>query len=196
MKKALAIIIALIILVVVIVAGIWFLQNNAGVKTESNESIIIHSVENIGEIALLQLNIEDIYDRKNTTNIPKIGELIGSERKMFLRVSFDAKLGINGNEIEINPKGNNIYEITVPPFIFIGYNNFNSEVAAEDKGILSWTNKEIKESDIINDILGKKNKQKYLVKYDDQLKESTELFFTQLIKGIDPDAVVTFTFAD
>jgi hypothetical protein len=103
-------------------------------------------------------------------------------------------MGINGNEVIINPTGEGQYEIQIPPFIYMGQNNFKSEVAAEESGILSWTNSEIDEADMINDVLGKDKQQELLTKYDAQLKESTEQFFTQLIKAIEPDANITFTY--
>ena len=195
MKRIVPVVILVLIVFIVIVVGVSYLKKEspAGVSV-TNESIVIQSVENIGEIALVQLGIVDIFDEEHVTKIPFIGDLIGSKRKKFVRVEFDAKLGIDGNKVVITPIGDNTYKLKVPQFIFIGYDNFHSEVAAEYNGILSWTNSEIDSTEMINAILSEENQNKYLEKYEDQLKKSTELFFTQLIKGIDPEANIIFVF--
>jgi len=196
LTKLLAIIIAVIVLVIVVVLGLSYLQNNSNRgQVISKESSVVDSVADIGEIALVQLGIVDIYSTEQATYIPYIGSLIGSERKKFLRVEFDAKLGIDGNRVVITPLGNNNYEVKIPPFIFIGFDNLKSEVAAENNGILSWTNPQIDSTDMINEIFSDANKKIYLGKYHKQLEDSARVFFTQLIRAIDPDAKLTFVFS-
>ena len=196
LTKLLAIIIAVIVLIIVVVLGLSYLQNNSKRgQAILRESSVVESVTDIGEIALVQLGIVDIYSAEQATYVPYIGNLIGSERKKFLKVEFDAKLGIDGSKVVITPLGNSSYEVKVPPFIFIGFDNLRSEVAAENNGILSWTNPQIDSTAMINEIFSDANKKIYLEKYKKQLEDSACVFFTQLIRAIDPDAKIIFVFS-
>ena len=192
MKKLLAVIIALIVLAVVIIGGIAFLGDN---DSSSSSSIkVVETVEEIGEIATLQLSIVDVLDEQKATPFLGLVDLPGSTRKTLIKIEYDAKLGIDGTEVTITPKGKDAYEIRIPSFIFIGYDNLGEQFAIEQNGILSWTNPAIDKDELARKIFTAEHKQVLLKKYEEPLKTSTELFFIQLIKAIDPSAKVSFVY--
>jgi len=162
-----------------------------------HEQEVIVQIEDIGEVALLKLSVCDIFDQTNHTDF--FGhKLIGSEKTKFIRTSFNAKLGINSRDVrlrEMERIGNTrSFQFTIPEFVFIGYDNFHSEVAFEKKGALSWTNSEIDSTEMINKILGEDNQKEYLQENIDLLKESCESFYSSFVRSLVPDAYLSFIY--
>lgn len=119
---------------------------------------------------------------------------MGTSRKKFIQASFDAKLGLNGKDVDITKDGKNSYLITVPKFIFIGYNNPNFKLLDEHNGVFSSFTSDINESDMINKVLNGKSKKKYLTKYDDLLRQSTKEFYRGIVQNTNPEAKLSFKF--
>lgn len=119
----------------------------------------------------------------------------GSDRAMFIRYSFDAKVGVDGSQVEIDPTRANEFTITVPKFKFIGYDEPTFGLAAEQNGVLSWFTPQIDQLGAANEILGPDNRAENLKKNDQLLRQQTEFFYTNLVHAIDPEATLKFVYA-
>ena len=92
--------------------------------------------------------------------------------------------------------GENKLLVTIPEFIFIGYDNVSFEVAAESNGVLSWTTPKINQVEMINTILNDDAKDEYVKANQDLLKEQTEFFYSSIITSVDPDIELEFEYTD
>lgn len=130
------------------------------------------------------------------TNATLFGKAIpGSTSSVFLQYTFKGKLGIDGAAVKVATVGQSAYRVTVPEFIFIGYDEPTFEVATEAGDFLSWTAPEPDKLKMVNEILDQKAQQKYLDSNQGVLKDQAKTFYTTLITTIDPAAVVTMEFA-
>lgn len=80
--------------------------------------------------------------------------------------------------------------ISVPEFMFIGYDQPTFKVATEDGGVLSWVTPEIDKVEMVNKILDDDARQTYVSSNSEVLKDQTKAFYNTLIASIDP-AIVT-----
>ncbi len=164
-----------------------------GIKSESHDSQVIQAIERTQEVSLLGLGIQGIKEENRCAEafgncIPGTGETV------FLQYNFAAKLGIDGAEVKVTKTGKKAYLISVPKFIFIGYDEPIFKVATEDGGVLSWATPDIDKVDMVNEILNDDARQTYIASNEDLLEEQTKTFYDSLITSIDPAIVTTFEF--
>lgn len=164
-----------------------------GVESESHDSQVIRAIERTQEVSLLSLGIQGINEEKRSakvfgTSIPGTGE------KVFLQYNFKAKLGIDGADVKVTKTGTNAYSISVPKFIFIGYDEPTFKLAVEDGGVLSWVTPDINKIEMVNKILNDGARQTYISSNKELLEDQTKVFYDSLISSIDPDVVTTFEF--
>ncbi|KRE60386.1 hypothetical protein [Nostocoides sp. Soil756] len=165
-----------------------------GSRSESRDSQVIQAIERTQEVSLVSLSIQGIASQK--TNATLFGKAIpGSTSSVFLQYTFKGKLGIDGAAAKVATVGQSAYRVTVPEFIFIGYDEPTFEVATEAGDFLSWTAPEPDKLKMVNEILDQKAQQKYLDSNQGVLKDQAKTFYTTLITTIDPAAVVTMEFA-
>jgi hypothetical protein len=118
----------------------------------------------------------------------------GSSRAKYIQYNFDAKLGLEGKDVSVVSHSDHQFQVTIPKFIFIGYNNPKYQVVAENNGALSWTTPDIDSTELINKLLSTKVKNKYLASNESALRDQAKAFYGSIISGVDPAAVVTYTF--
>jgi hypothetical protein len=164
-----------------------------GIDSESRDSQVIDAIQRTQEVSLLSLGVQGIKEEDRRaevfgTSIPGTGE------KVFLQYNFHAKLGIDGAEVKVTSTGKNALVISVPEFIFIGYDEPTFKVATEDSGILSWATPDIDKVEMVNEILNDDARQAYITSNRDLLEEQTVVFYDSLINSVDPDAVTTYEF--
>jgi hypothetical protein len=184
-----------LILVAALAAAVVVLLilNFTGSTTSTNKTETITYLEKNKEIALVTLGIADIFDQKESTTI--FGKkLVGSDKHTFIKATFEAKLGIDGKNVTVKKTGEKEYEINIPKFIFIGYDNPNFEHVADDNGVLSFVTKDINQTEMVNKILDVKGQDKYIEKYTELLKESAEEFYKNLLPSFDKDAKLKFNY--
>lgn len=161
--------------------------------TADKNTQIVNAVTRTQEVALVTLGIEGIRERK--TEAGQILFLsIPNSRAAFLRYSFDAKLGFNAEDSEVDEQADGSFVIRVPEFTVIGLDNQNVEVAAENNDLLSWTTPEIDKVGMVNDLFGAELQAEYLEKNAELLQDQTRNFYTGIVTAIDPDVTVTFEF--
>lgn len=165
--------------------------------SQSKDSQVISSVTRVNEHVLVRLRAEGIKEKQQDGNFWLGVEVPGTSRTTFLRYSFNAKLGIVGDAVVVTPQrgSDHAYRVSVPDFVFIGYDDWASEVAAENNGVLSWTTPEIDELALSNSVLTETAQQQYVDDNVELLREQAESILTGLIQSVDPDAIITFAFA-
>jgi hypothetical protein len=188
-----------VLFVFLLVIGVLTLSQNLGwlspfgIESESHDSQVIHAIERTQEVSLLSLGIQGIKEEDKSaqifgTSIPGTGE------KVFLQYNFSAKLGIDGADVTVTKTGKNAYRISVPEFIFIGYDEPTFKVATEDGGVLSWVTPDIDKVDMVNEILNDDARETYIASNEELLQEQTKTFYDSLITSIDPAIATTFEF--
>jgi hypothetical protein len=143
--------------------GLNALALSSLLTSSSNErdSQVVQSVTSVQEVALLSLHIEGVA--RNESN----GEILGvavpaSEKTTLIQYKFDAKLGIDGSQVKIEPTGPESFRVTIPEFIGIGFDDPAFEDPLESSDALSWLAPPAVQTRMINNILSDENKQKYI----------------------------------
>lgn len=163
-----------------------------GVSTNTSEVIKYQLPQQ--EVALTSLRIEGL-ERADAN-----GKLFGlaldaGNRSKYIEYGFNAKLGVDGSQVDIVADGEHEFTVTVPEFIFIGHSDEHFEDPIEENGILSWLTPQISETEMVNKILSTERKDKWVVSSLQLLKDQSEVFYGTIIKSVDPDATLTFQFA-
>ncbi len=164
-----------------------------GIKSESHDSQVIRAIERTQEVSLLSLGVQGIKEEDRCTEA--LGECIpGTGETVFLQYNFAAKLGIDGAEVKVTKTGKSAYLISVPEFIFIGYDEPTFKVAVEDGGVLDWATPDIDKVEMVNEILNDDARETYIASNEELLEEQTRVFYDSLITSIDPAIETTFEF--
>jgi hypothetical protein len=164
-----------------------------GVLSESHDSQVIRAIERTQEVSLVSLDVPGIREKSDSAKL--FGKSIpGTGEKLFMQYAFDAKLGIDGAQVAVTKTGDSAYLISVPEFIFIGYDDPDFKVAVEDSGVLSWATPDIDKVEMVNEILNDDARQTYLDSNEELLQDQTRVFYDSLISSIDPEVVTTYEF--
>ncbi|MDM7989921.1 hypothetical protein [Arthrobacter sp. zg-Y877] len=176
--------------------GLKGLALNSLFTSSSNErdSQVVQSVTQMQEVALLSLYIEGIERQESN------GEIFGmaipaSEKTTLIQYNFDAKLGIDGSQVKIEPTGAGSFHVTIPEFIGIGFDDPVFEDPLEDNNALGWLAPPAVQTRVITNILSDENKQEYISQNEAALKEQAKVFYSGIIASIDPEITITFDFA-
>lgn len=177
--------------------GMNALALNSLFTSSSNErdSQVVQSVTRIQEVALLSLHIEGVARDEST------GEILGvpvpaSETTTLIQYKFDAKLGIDGSQVEIEPTGPDAFRVTIPEFIGIGFDDPKFEDPLKSTNALSWLTPPAVQTRMVNNILSPENKQKYITQNAAGLQEQAKAFYSGIIASVDPEITVDFQFAE
>lgn len=157
------------------------------------DSRTVASLTREEQVVLLSLGIQGIAERNEKSSVLGF-DVPGSGRATFLQYEFNAKLGLEGKDVTIEPTGEESLLITIPEFVFIGHDNPNFRLAAEDNGVLSWITPETDTIDMINNILDSEAQQEYIDSNEDILRDQAEVFYTSIVESVDPDISLTFDF--
>jgi hypothetical protein len=165
-----------------------------GTRSESHDSQVIRAVERTQEVSLVSLGIQGITEKEKSAEV--FGHSVpGTGEEVFLQYGFNAKLGVDGADVDVTKTGKSAYRITVPDFIFIGYDEPTFKVATQDSGVLSWLTADIDQVQMVNEILNDGARQTYLTTNQQLLEEQTKTFYDSLISSIDPAAHLTYEFS-
>lgn len=170
-----------------LVAGIF-----GGLNTHTSEVIKYQLPQQ--EVALTTLRIEGIERADLEGNLLGV-PVSASNRTKHIQYGFNAKLGIDGSQVDIVATGAHAYTVTVPEFIFIGHSEEHFEDPIEENGILSLITPQISETEMINRILSVERKNEWVASSLELLTSQSEEFYGAIIKSVDPNAIITFEFA-
>ncbi|MBD1543012.1 hypothetical protein G9E11_12310 [Arthrobacter sp. IA7] len=163
-------------------------------SANERDSQVIQAVTRVQEVALLSLHIEGVSRNESS------GEIFGvavpaSEKTTLIQYKFDAKLGIDGSQVTIEPTGPESFRVTVPQFIGIGFDDPVFEDPLESSNALGWLATPAVQTRMVNNILSDENKQKYISQNEAALKEQARVFYSGLIASVDPEITIDFAFA-
>lgn len=198
LKKVLLLPVVLVLVAIVGVGAVIGLDKLGfsilGNDRESRSSEVISAVTREQQVVLLSLGIQGIDVEKDSSSI--LGQSIwGTGRSSFLQYNFDAKLGIEGQDVTIEETGAKTYRVTIPDFVFIGHDNPEFQSVVEDNGALSFATPEIDTAEVITEILNDDTKDEYVAKNVDLLRDQAKVFYEGIIRGIDPTLEVEFDYA-
>ncbi|MET3809409.1 hypothetical protein [Arthrobacter sp. UYEF3] len=164
-------------------------------SSNERDSQVVQAVTRVQEVALLSLHIEGVTRHESN------GEILGvaipaSEKTTLIQYKFDAKLGVDGSQVKIEPIGPKSFRVTIPQFIGIGFDNPVFEDPLESNNALSWLTPPAVQTRMINNILSDENKQKYITQNAVALKEQAKVFYSGIIASVDPEITIDFEFAE
>lgn len=164
-----------------------------GSESSSRNTQVINAVERTEEVSLLSLGIQGIAERTEQRTIFGL-KVPGAERALFMQYDFTAKLGMDGQAVQIRESGDNEFTISIPEFTFIGHDDVTFRVAVEKNGVLSWVTPEIDTVEMTNQILNDETQQKYLDDNEEVLREQAQAFYKGIVGAIDPDIRLEFDY--
>lgn len=188
---------ALILLILVIAGGAAFAGLALGKFLGANEERdvqVVRSVRGEEQVILLTAGLTDIKEERDNQDFFGLFDIPFSDRAVFLRYDFDAKFGIEGKKVDIEPLGNKAYRITIPSFQFLGYDEPEFSVATEANGILSWATPEIDTLKATEELLTDAAVAEHIEGFRPLLEEQAVTFYTRIVSGIEPEATLTFEF--
>lgn len=163
-------------------------------SSSERDSQVVQAVTRVQEVSLLSLHIEGIDRFESNREIFGVAVPM-SEKTTMLQYAFDAKLGIDGSKVKIEPIGPKSFRVTMPQFTGIGFDNPNFKDPVESNNTLSWLAEPAVQTRMVNNILSDENKQKYIAQNGDALKDQAKVFYSGIIKSVDPEVTVDFEFA-
>ena len=163
-------------------------------SSSERDSQVVQAVTRVQEVSLLSLHIEGINRLESNREIFGVAVPL-SEKTTMLQYEFDAKLGIDGSKVKIEPTGPKSFRVTMPQFTGIGFDKPKFKEPIQSGEALSWLAEPAVQTRMINNILSDENKQKYTSQNEDALKEQAKLFYSGIIKSVDPEVTVDFEFA-
>lgn len=165
-----------------------------GIDSSTQDSQVIQAIERTQEVSLMSLGIQGILQKEQSSTV--FGQSIpGTGERVLIVYKFTAKLGVDGEQVEVEETGEDAYTVTVPDFTFIGTQEPTFEVPVEDGGILRFVTPDIDQLELVNEILSDDGKQEYIDSNVDLLQDQTKVFYDSLITSVVPDAEVTYEFA-
>ena len=188
--------VALIVGVALALGAMQFLPGLSAFRStsESRNTQVINAIQREEQIVLLSLGIQGISERKEGRQFFGV-DIPGANRAAFLQYNFKAKLGLEGADVQIEPVGENMYRIALPAFKFIGHDDVNFRMAAEENGVLSWITPEIDTVETINQILNDEAQTQYVEDHREVLEDQAMAFYSGIIRSVDPDAEGVLDFA-
>lgn len=195
MRRVLVTLITLVVGAGLALGAILVLPNLKGVEStsESRNTQIINSITREEQVVLVSLGIEGLKSKTEKSSVWGI-DIPGSDRAVFLRYTFDAKLGLEGKDVKVAPTGDNQLLVSIPKFLFIGHANEKFEMAVQKNGVLGWMTPSIDPAQMITEILNDEALDEYVKKNDGLLRDQAKAFYGNIIKGIDPTIDVQFEF--
>lgn len=164
-----------------------------GTDRETRDTQVVNSLTLEEEVVLVSLGIQGIAEEKISSTI--FGHVVpGTGRTTFLQYNYNAKLGIDGREVQIKQTGEDEYLVTIPPFIFIGHENEEFKTVVEDNGVISFVTPEIDTAAAITKVLNDDVKKQHIEANREILEQQTEAFYAGIIHAVDHEIDVEFEF--
>lgn len=156
-----------------------------------NEQVVT-SIARLEQTDLLELGVEAISTAEGKPPAV-LRQFPWMESARIMQYSMKIQLGVDGVDIEAT--GDHEFLVTVPAFIWTGYDDFKIDRVFNDDELLGGLSELASQEEQQNAIIDDDLKQKYLDANQDLLRDQAEFYFTKLAKSIDPDAELTFEFA-
>lgn len=164
-----------------------------GADAEAENTQVVDAITREEQVVLLSLGIQGIAERTERGTFLGM-DVPGSGRASFVQYSFNAKLGIEGEDVSIRETGEGEYLVSIPEFVFIGHDDETFETVVEDNGALSFVTPEIDTVEMINSILDDDAQDGYVDANEEVLRDQARLFYSAIVASIDPSITLTFEF--
>jgi hypothetical protein len=164
-------------------------------SSSERDSQVIQAVTGVQEVALLSLHMEGINRYESNREIFGVA-IPASEKTTLLQYEFDAKLGVDGSKVKVEPTGPKSFRVIMPKFTGIGFDNPDFKDPLESNNTLGWLAEPAVQTQMVNNILSDENKQEYISQNEEALKEQAKVFYSGIIKSVDPEINVDFEFAE
>ncbi len=196
--------ILLVVVVLAVIAGAALVTFNVGKMfgaTESRDTQVIRSFKGEEQVILVTAGMTDVQEEREDGLAFAIGDwdlftLPGSERSVLVRYEYDAKFGIEGEDVEISQTGDDAYLVTIPKFVYLGYANPDLSVANEKNGLLSWATPEIDTTEVFEELLSEQAVEQHIDGFRPVLEEQAKLFYSKIVTAIDPAITLEFQFTE
>ena len=132
-----------------------------GSSSSERDSQVVQSATRVQEVTLLSLHIEGV-DRTESNQVFFGVPVPASEKTTLIQYTFDAKLGIDGSQVKIEPTGPESFRVNMPQFLGIGFDNPMFEDLLESNNALSWLTPPGLQTRMINNILSDENRQEHI----------------------------------
>jgi hypothetical protein len=190
-----AVLIAIVLMAVAVIVGAKMLSGTPlfGTEPEERNTQVINAITREEQVVLLSLGIQGIAEKSDQTTLLN-QRVPWSERASFMQYSFTAKVGIDGDGVTVEQTGENEFLVSIPEFIFIGHDDEDFQLVAEDNGVLSWITPPIDPVEMINEILDDEAKSQYIESNRELLRDQAKSFYGGIISSVDSDVVVKYEF--
>nr|WP_244652413.1 DUF4230 domain-containing protein [Glutamicibacter sp. FBE19] len=187
--------VALVVIVGVTLAGAHYFGNPFDALGASKNTRVLYSIRNVEEVALLSLGVQEIVNASEDKSLFNVA-IPGTTKTSNVQFSFQAKLGIDGQNVKVEDAGSNGYMITIPKFEFIGMENLDIQVLNEENGVLSWVTPDVDKDAMLAEVVNADLQDKYIENNEQLLRQQAENFYRGLTDSVAPDATVEFVFSD
>lgn len=175
------------------IATYFFAKSPFSVTTEQRNQAVVKAITREEQVVLMALGIQGISEKSANSKFFGL-DIPGTDRASFLMYEFDAKLGLDGESVQIRPGDADEIVVSLPRFIFIGYDNYKFRLVAENNGALSWVTPENDPVEMINSVLTDETKAQYIEANREQLDEQARAFYTGIISSVDPELTVRYEY--
>ncbi|MGO3528793.1 hypothetical protein [Glutamicibacter arilaitensis] len=179
---------------VLALATAHFYSNPFDLLSQKRNTEITHSLQREEQVVLLSLGVQEIENTSQDKTFFDF-KIPGTTRTSHVQFSFDAKVGIEGEDVKVEEAGNNRYIVSIPEFIFIGHENLNVKLINEENGVLSWVTPDIDQNEMLQKVLSDELQDEHIEKNEDTLREQAPSFYKRIVEGIDPSATLEFKYS-
>ncbi|MFA4897862.1 MULTISPECIES: hypothetical protein [Microbacterium] len=164
--------------------------------TEERSTQVIRSITREEQIILATAGMTDVKTESDAQEFFGLFDIPFTDRTMLMKYEYDAKFGIEGSDVSIEPIGDDTYRVSIPEFVFLGYDNPDFSIADEKNGILSWATPAIDKNEVVKSILTDEAVAAHIEGMRPVLEEQAKSFYTNIITAIDPGVTLQFTYAN
>lgn len=198
-KGLISIVVSLIVLIAV-ATGATIGLHKAGISligttTTSSDTRLVESIQTKQDVTLVSLSVQGLKKVENgasflTKRIP------GTTQTTYLPYRYTANLGIDGGQVTISQTGSKSYTVSIPEFKVLGNSNPEFDSSIEDGDLLSFLSENVDKEKLITEILSDASLSTHISDNQEQLKQQAELFYSNIVRGIDPEIELTFEYAE
>ncbi|ANE03059.1 hypothetical protein ccrud_01740 [Corynebacterium crudilactis] len=131
-------------------------EASSSTRTTVNNTMVIKALQREEEIVLLSAGAIGIHEESIERTI-RGKRIPGTQKTVHIQYGYTGKLGIDASDVEIKSSGDNRFSITIPEFIFIGYDDLKFKTLAEDAGWISFSTEDIDTAAVVTEIMSPEN---------------------------------------
>ncbi|WP_336625243.1 MULTISPECIES: hypothetical protein [unclassified Microbacterium] len=169
----------------------WLVSALGSHSVLKNEQVVT-SMEKKEQTVLLQLGVKGVSEAEGIPPaILKDFPLLQKARYMI----YGGKVKLGVDHVIVKATGDHEFTVEVPEFIWIGDDVDVEQIISSD-GILSAFTAQKSEAEQFNNLISNEDKADYVEQNLSALRDQAEFVFTKYATSIDPNATLTFVFAN